>query len=73
MWALQSLTHEYKGVLNFTLDGIEVPTTNPPLSKAEFEKLPENTKSGILLKSIELGNGKIPLAITRNKKLLGKK
>jgi hypothetical protein len=69
--ALQFITKNYKENLNFTLDGILVPD-NPDLP--DFDTLPHSYKIKIILDTLDLTNGKLPITITRNPKLLeGKK
>lgn len=67
MITLQEVTQRYKGILNFVFDGIAVP------EDSHIPDLPYANRIDIILKSLEISQGYIELAITRNPKTMIKK
>jgi hypothetical protein len=68
--ALQLITSDYKDKLNFTINGILFPQ-GPTLP--DFDTLTDTDKINIILAALDATNGKLPLSITRNQKLLRNK
>jgi hypothetical protein len=68
--ALQMLTTKYRSILSFSLEGILIPEN---IDSVDFESLPNAQKVDIILKTLELTSGFLPVVINRNKRLTDEK